>query len=119
MFSLAGVATFVGIIGSLLAVASQIPGSAGFLASWSNNLRQERALARIRRLDDVHVGAVIEFWSPDVGGGSSQLGNIWTIMEMSKKGIIMSSKDYQKVREVQKTCVEFEAGTAIVIKDNE
>lgn len=105
-----------GLIGAALAT----PIGQAFSAKYMLRIRQERALARLNAIPEYEVGAILHFFSADIGGGSAQVGDTWILIEKSVGRVLLRSyeRSSQKMtdRWLPMTCREFEAGTAIILK---
>ena len=117
--------TISGIVTLAIALLGAFLGSpwgAGLASGYANHLKQTRALARIKGFGRVKPGSLILFYTADAGGGSALLGgegDPWHIEALGTR-IELSRLGWAGYEEfLQMTAAEFEAGTAVVLEDDD
>ena len=111
MIYLTVISTVLGIIGAVFAT----PFGQTWTSRYMRRIKQERALARLKQIPEYKIGTWLEFYTPDVGGGSSRFGDVWTLVEMKVGRVLLLS--HKTGHYFPLTCQEFEAGSVVVHKN--
>lgn len=105
--------TTITIAIALLGAFWASPAGQAFAARYMRRIKQERALARLRHIPEYRIGAKLLFNSPDVGGGSAQVGDVWVLADMAVGRVLLVDESGDRLFPM--TCQEFEAAAPFIL----
>ena len=106
----------LGVLGIVGAVFST-PWGQVWTSRYMRWAKQKRALARLKAIPEYQIGAYLDFYSADVGGGSARVGTSpWVLADMDVGRVLLEDA---WGRTLPMTCAEFEAGSAVMITATE